>query len=125
MAFPAPDPALTEVLHEAVASRPEVSERKMFGCPAVFLGEHMFGGVFGDCLNLRLSDADRAEALTQPGFHGFEPVQGRPMREYICLPQDLALDPQFLNGWIDRSLSYARSLPPKRPKARKPSLPAS
>jgi|JI7StandDraft_1071085.scaffolds.fasta_scaffold133283_2 TfoX/Sxy family transcriptional regulator of competence genes len=116
MAFPSPDPSLCAALAELLPDRPDVSSRKMFGCPALFLGEHMFGGVFGDCLNLRLSEADRAEALTLPGVHPFVPNEGRPMREYICLPPELALEPSALAAWADRAIAYARTLPAKRPR---------
>jgi TfoX/Sxy family transcriptional regulator of competence genes len=115
MAFPKPDAGLTLALDEALAEDDRVQRRKMFGCPAVFVAEngHMFGGVFGDCLNVRLDEAGIAEAIAL-GAHGFEPTEGRPMREYVCLPMSIVDDATELHKWLLRGLEYASGLPPKK-----------
>ncbi len=111
---------------DAVTPLPGVEIRKMFGYPAAFYNEQMFAGVFQESMMVRLSSEDRAELLAQPGAAAFEPMPGRPMREYVVLPQPVVLDPAALGEWLHRGLTYAASLPPKpakntkRPRARKP-----
>ena len=43
----------------------------------------------------------------------FEPMTGRPMREYIVLPKSALADRGALAAWLQRGLSYAASLPPQ------------
>jgi hypothetical protein len=41
---------------------------------------------------------------------------GRPMREYVALPEGLDLPARELADWVGRSHSFAASLPPKENK---------
>lgn len=116
LAFPKPDPALVDLLHDAADALPSVEVRRMFGCPALFHVGQMMGGVFADCLFVRLPADARAAALARPGFHTFSPMEGRPMGEYVCLPRALAEDPRALRGWLEQGVAYARTLPPKAEK---------
>jgi hypothetical protein len=86
----------------------------MFGQPVAFLNGHRFFGVHGTRLFLRLSDDDRIEAAKVPGVGPFEPMPGRPMKEYVVLPPGLLRDVRGTRGWIDRSTRYLRGLPPKK-----------
>jgi len=45
---------------------------------------------------LRLSDEDRAKFLRLPGAKPFEPMAGRPMREYVELPPEVMGSPAVL-----------------------------
>ena len=49
------------------------------------------------------------------GAGPFSPMPGRPMTGYIVLPDEVLDDDSALSGWIERSLDYVRSLPPKEP----------
>jgi hypothetical protein len=42
------------------------------------------------------------------------------MREYACLPESILSDREALEGWLDRALAYALTLPAKQKKPRKP-----
>lgn len=117
MAFPKPDPALVDLLLDAAAAVPDVEVRRMFGCPALFLGGNMLGGVFADAVNLRLPEAERAAALARPGFTPFVPMEGRPMREYVCLSREAAESPAELRAWLGKAVVHARTLPVKAKKA--------
>jgi len=92
---------------------PEVAVRSVFGQPAAFLAGNMFLGVFGEQVFVRLSDADRTEASRLPGVRVFEPMPGRPMREYVVLPAEMWSDTDARREWIRRSMAYAAQLPPK------------
>ena len=67
---------------------------------------------------MRLGEAARVERLAA-GWSTFEPMAGRPMREYVVIPSDLARDPEQARAWVERAAEYVRSLPPKASKARK------
>jgi TfoX/Sxy family transcriptional regulator of competence genes len=100
----------------AIEAVPDVQQRKMFGYPAVFTNTQMFACLFGDAMILRLSEPDRA-ALQVEGWKTFEPMPGRPMREYMAVPARLLTSPALLTPWVKRAHAYAASLPPK-PKKR-------
>jgi len=108
-------PELVESFDAAVASHPELTRRWMFGFPCTFLNGNMCTGLFQDRWFARLSDDDRAE-LASAGGRGFEPMPGRPMKEYAELPQSVLDDPGELHRWLDASIAYTGSLPPKQPK---------
>ena len=85
--------------------------KAMFGGLGAFAGTQMFMGLHGDSLMVRLPEADRAEVMAAGGSV-FEPMPGRPMREYVALPY-WRRDPERVRPIIARSLEYALSLPPK------------
>ena len=108
-----------ERFHGAVAGIVGLEVRKMFGYPAGFVGGNMAVGVFRDTLLVRLPEPERAERLAE-GWSLFEPMPGRPMREYVALPESVAADPVETRHWMERAAAYGRTLPPKAPKPRKP-----
>jgi TfoX/Sxy family transcriptional regulator of competence genes len=97
---------------------PGVEVRRMFGTPCFFYGGNMFAGVHQENLIVRLPDDDRAALLALPEAQPFEPMPGRPMREYACVPPAMLDDRAALEAWLARSLTYARTLPPKQKKPR-------
>lgn len=116
-----PDEELVRRLDETVATLEfdqPVDYRPMFGCPAYFTGGNMFAGVWQETMMLRLSEEDRAE-VTAAGGAPFEPMPGRPMKEYVALPPAMVADPDAAARWVHRAAEYAASLPPKEKKPRK------
>src|SRR2546425_3427341 len=83
----------------------------MFGSPAVFVNGNMFAGLFQDSMILRLNAEDRA---TFPGATPFEPMPGRPMREYVVAPGSVADSTMQLRTWLERARHFAAALPPKQ-----------
>ncbi len=114
---PAPQ-AVVALFHAAVDGLPEVEQRKMFGYPCAFVHGQMLISIFQDRIMLRLSEVDRAKFLEQPGARLFEPMPGRPMREYVELPPDVMNSPAALKRWVKRGLAYVETLPPKAKRAR-------
>jgi hypothetical protein len=52
---------------------------------------------------MRLSKEDRARFSAEYGERIFEPMKGRPMREYVRLPEELLIDAGKRGPWsIDR-----------------------
>jgi TfoX/Sxy family transcriptional regulator of competence genes len=94
-----------------------VSVRPMFGSVAAFVEGQMFMGLFANELFVRLDEQQRAELLASGG-QVLEPMPGRPMREYVALP-DWQARPETVQPWATRALDYALSLPPKKKPAPK------
>ena len=111
---------LIQLLHDVIPEgQAPVEFKPMFGGPCYWTGGNMFAAVHQESLLVRLGEPDRAELLAQPGAHLFEPMEGRPMKEYVVFPDEMLADRDALRGWMARGLAYAASLPPKERKPRK------
>ncbi len=106
---------LVATFGEVVPDDPRVERRQMFGYPCAFVNGNMFMGLHQENLLVRLPDAERA-ALLDEGGAVFEPLPGRPMREYVTLPAGLLAVPAAIRPWAERALDYAAALPPKAAK---------
>ena len=98
----------------AIAGKPEVERRQMFGYPCAFLNGNMLSGLFQDQMMVRLSEADRAKAKLAAAATPFAPG-GRPMREYVVLPAEIIADKRKLGTWLKRAIAYVATLPAKKP----------
>jgi len=120
MTWRKPSEDLVALLDEVVPQGEAAVEFKpMFGGPCYWCGGNMFAAVHQESIIVRLGEQDRAELLAVPGAHLFEPMEGRPMREYVVFPDVLTADKGALRGWLGKGLAYAASLPPKEKKPRK------
>lgn len=106
---------LVERFHEAVAGIEGLEVRKMFGYPAGFVGGNMATGLHQERWVVRLPEDER-EARFDAGWDGFEPMAGRPMREYAVLPDEVTADSRRAREWVERAAAYVRTLPPKTAK---------
>ena len=104
---------LVDLFTRAIAELPDVQPRRMFGYPAAFTKSQMFASLFQDQLIVRLSEVDR-QALGEQGGRPFEPMPGRPMREYVTVPGAIRESPSALRGWLVKAQPYAASLPPTK-----------
>jgi len=104
---------LVEKFSDVVPRGPRVVRRQMFGYPAAFVGGNLFMGLHQEAMILRLSDSDRTSFLRIAGSSVFEPMPGRPMREYVVVPPSMLDRRATLSDWIGRSLYYAASIKPK------------
>ena len=105
--------ALVAQFERAIEAIPGVQTKKMFGYPAAFVNGNMFSGLFQTSMILRLSESDRAACASQYDAQPFEPMPGRPMREYIVLPDEIVRSPKALVVWLRKGHAYAARLPPK------------
>jgi hypothetical protein len=94
----------------------------MFGFPAAFVNGNMFMGLHQDNMVLRLPDGGRSELLKIEGARTFEPMPGRPMREYIVVPPSVMENRKALTDWVKRAFDYGVTLPPKTATKRQPTL---
>jgi TfoX/Sxy family transcriptional regulator of competence genes len=118
MAWKKPSAGLVSKFDAVVPAATNVEKRLMFGFPAAFVNGHMFAGLHEEKLVLRLADAARHELLKLPGARVFEPVEGRPMREYVITPALVLDDDVALRRWMKRALEYVSALPTKKAKAK-------
>jgi TfoX/Sxy family transcriptional regulator of competence genes len=119
MKWQKPSQKIIELYESIIPDIPLVERRKMFGYPCGFVNRNMFLGTFEESVFIYLSEPDREEFLNLPESKHFEPMPGRIMKEYVIIPIWLLEKKKELNQWIQRSLAYVSSLPPKEKKKRK------
>lgn len=113
MAF---DPGLAQRVREAVADRPGVTEKRMFGGLAFLLDGKMFVGILQATLMARVGPDAHEQALALPHVRPMD-FTGKPMRGYVYIdPAGLAED-RDLTAWVNQCAAWVESLPEK--KARK------
>lgn len=108
------------MLMAALPRDPRVETIKMFGAIAGLVNGNMFGGLFAKSAVVKLSDADRAEALELDGAELFDPMgNGRVMQDTVMLPEEVFHDAAALEDWMRRAFEHTAKLPPKKKKANK------
>jgi TfoX/Sxy family transcriptional regulator of competence genes len=102
---------------------PRVTVKPMFGNLAAFFEGKMFMGLFGRQVFVRLGEADRSALLQEEGTEAFEPMAGRPMREYVVFPDAWREEPPRMTPWFARSMAFTETVPdkpaPKKKRASK------
>jgi hypothetical protein len=111
-------PELVARFDELAALVPDATREQMFGYPSCVLGGNMFMSLFKERLILRLGEADRLEFMDTHRTGLFEPMPGRPMKEYVVVPPTLAAD-RKVESWVAKAHAHAASLPAKKPKPAK------
>lgn len=91
---------------------PRVIVKPMFGNLGAFVNGNMFMGLFGGSVGVRLDESGREELGAVEGAGPFGP-EGRPMREYVALPERWRTDPAASEPWITRALDHVGQMPPK------------
>ena len=114
---------LIALFQAALPDDPRIERRKMFGYPCAFVAGNLFTGLHQENVIVRLAERDRVAAIGK-GARLFEPMSGRPMREYIVLPESALANRGALAAWLQQGLNYAASLPPKAKKPGRKAKPA-
>jgi TfoX/Sxy family transcriptional regulator of competence genes len=107
--------SLVSRFEEVVPRDAGVERRQMFGYPSAFLNGNMLCGLFQDQFILRLSDTARAKLVKQ-GAKIFEPMAGRPMKEYVVVPPAIISSDAALSPWLREAVSYVSGMQPKEKK---------
>jgi len=100
-------------LESLISGDKRVVVRMMFGQPAGFVNGNLCLGTFGAELFVRLNGSDFGTVSRIKGVHPFEPMPGRPMKHYAVLPPALLGKTAEARGWVQRSIEYVLTLPPK------------
>lgn len=114
--FTKPSLELVNFYTQTMQDFPQATQRLTFGSPCAYINGHMAVGLHGNSMFLRLNPKDESEFLDIPGATAFMPMQGRPMKGYVVVPERLRASEESLHGWIARSLDYVATLPPKEKK---------
>jgi len=62
----------------------------MFGMPALKVKGKAFAGFANDSMIFKLTGESHKRALAEPGAKLFEPMKGRPMKEWVEVPHSSA-----------------------------------
>lgn len=119
MKMPKPIEEVKDLFRSLLPDAPEVTQRPMFGQLAGFVNGNMFLCLFGDRIAVKVSEAEAAELLKTPGAEPFVPMEGRPMRGYVVVPEAWHQQPKKAEDWVARSLAFVSTLPAKQPKGKK------
>ncbi len=107
------DEELAQRIRQLVGDEPGVTERKMFGGLAFLINGNMSVAASGQGgLMLRCAPQDTDSFLAEPGAEHLV-MRGRAMEGWLRVGDDALKDEAELSRWVDRGVSYARSLPEK------------
>jgi TfoX/Sxy family transcriptional regulator of competence genes len=105
------DEDLADRVRNLLATRAELTEKKMFGSLGFLVGGNLAVGVRQDELIVRLDPADAETALTEENVREFPPGRS-PMKGWVLVAVDRS-DEAALAEWVDAGADYAASLPTK------------
>ena len=108
------DADLANRVRQVLPADADVTERKMFGGLTFLLEGHMFTGIVGSELMVRLGHEGARRALEQDHVREMD-FTGRPMKNMIFV-QPAGLDGPALEGWVNAAAEHARTLAPKPPR---------
>lgn len=91
-----------------LTTQPGVSAGKMFGMPTVKFGRKAFAGRIEGDMVFKLSGEQLERALAIEGAHLFDPMGGRPMKEWVVVP---AAQAERWEELADAALEYIARLP--------------
>ena len=107
------DQDLATRLRELLASE-GVSEKAMFGGLAFLVGGNMAVSASGQGgLLVRVDPMDNDLLLLEPGAEEFSMGNRGPMAGWLKVTPDVLGDDETLRRWVERGVTYAKSLPPK------------
>lgn len=105
------DPALAERMRAALAGRPGIVEKKMFGGFCWMLNGNMLCGVEVGRFMFRVGKEREAEALKRAGASPMD-ITGRPMAGFVWVDEAHARG-AALRRWIEFAEGYVGALPRK------------
>ena len=114
------DEALIERVDGLLSVAP-VRRKNMFGTSAWFLesNDMMFAGAWGEGVMVRIGERRTSSLIESGEAVPFDPMGGKPMREYVYLNEEQIAEDGELLEWLDEASEFAASLPPKKKKSRK------
>ena len=106
------DEKLADRIRAKLKGRRGLTEKKMFGGVGFMVNGNLACGVNKQDMIVRLSDTDSEAALKRAHVRVFD-MTGRPMKGWIVVEAPGVATDKTLQGWIDKSLAFANTLPPK------------
>jgi len=107
--------ALVARIRAALASRPDVAEKKMFGGVAFMVRGHMCVGVNDDELMVRVGPEQYEALVARPHARPMD-FTGKPLKGFLYVGPAGIKGATALMGWVAHGLRHAASLPAKKAK---------
>jgi TfoX/Sxy family transcriptional regulator of competence genes len=107
------DEELAGRIRALAASEPGLTEQKMFGGLAFLVGGNMAVAASGQGGLLVRVDPEQSDDLVATTRARPMEMRGREMRGYLRVDAEDVRADADLEAWVERGLSYARSLPSK------------
>jgi hypothetical protein len=108
------DEELAGRVRDLVAREPTLTEMKMFGGLAFLVGGNMSVAASGQGGLLVRVDPAESDALVETSSARLMEMGGRSMRGWLRVDADDVQTDEALATWVERGVSYARTLPAKR-----------
>ena len=120
--MPSTDQGLVDRIDGLMSALP-VRRRKMFGTSSWFLesNDQMFSGVWGDGLMLRVGEDETNRLVRSGEAVAFDPMGGRPMKEYVLVDAGSIAEDDSLTSWLNRGAQFTATLPTKQKKTKRKS----
>jgi TfoX/Sxy family transcriptional regulator of competence genes len=107
------DEELAERVRDLIAGEPGVSEKKMFGGLAFLIGGNMAVAASGQGGLLVRVDPTKSDALVASSDARPMEMRGRQMQGWLRVESEHVKTKAQLARWVQRGVTYARSLPAK------------
>jgi len=108
------DEELAGRVREQLAGAPGLTEKKMFGGLAFLVGGNMAVSASGQGGLLLRADPEQTAELTAGPAASVAVMRGRPMPGWLRVGAEHVRTARELAEWVDRSVAFARTLPPKQ-----------
>lgn len=99
-------------VRDVLAERVSLDERKMFGGLAFMHRRHMFAGVLGERLVVRIGPEAGERALEHAYVTPMD-FTGRPLKGYVYVGAPGLKHADDIRRWINQAVEFVESLPPK------------
>lgn len=107
------DDGLAQRIREQLQEQPNVEEKKMFGGLCFIVSRHMCCGIVEDKLMARVGPEKYEEMLIKEHALKMD-FTGKPMRGMLYVEPEGVHSDKNLREWIDASLDFIQTLPPKK-----------
>jgi TfoX/Sxy family transcriptional regulator of competence genes len=108
------DEALAGRIRELVSGESALTEQKMFGGLAFLVGGNMAVAASGQGGLLVHVDPEESDRLVDTSSARLMEMRGKEMRGWLRVDADDVKTKRELSKWVERGISYAKSLPAKR-----------
>ncbi|MCI0639228.1 MAG: TfoX/Sxy family protein [Gemmataceae bacterium] len=106
------DEALAERIHQVLARKRGITEKKMFGGIGFLLSGNMCVGVWKRFLLLRLGAEQADDALRQQHVKEFD-ITGKPMKGWVMVEPAGCAEDSSLESWVEKAVRFVKTLPKK------------
>ena len=109
------DEELADRIRELLAGDRDVTEQRMFGGLAFLVDRKLAVAASGRGGVLARVDPAHQDRFTRGAHVEAFVMRGRPMEGWLHVAPDAVRTTRQLRTWVDRCVTYARSLPSRRP----------